>query len=59
MYNVRKDLTVLGLIAFFIFLIVVIALTGSSTAFWYGQIVLQLVMAGIVLSIAFRGEVDE
>ncbi len=55
MENVKRDLTVLLVIAVFLAIIVGIALTGNTTAFWYGQIVLQLAMAAAALWIAFGG----
>jgi uncharacterized membrane protein len=55
-FSPKKDLMILGIIAFFLFLIVLVALFASPTAFWYGQIILQLAMAGTVLWIAFGGE---
>ncbi len=55
MKTLKRDLTVLAVIALFLLIIVVMALTTSPTVFWYGQIVLQLLMAGIALYIAFGG----
>ena len=57
MEDVRRDLTVLAVIAVFLIFIVITALVGSPTSFWYTQIVAQLVMAAVALWIAFgRGE---
>ncbi len=57
MENVVRDLTVLLVIAIFLAIIVGVALTGNPAAFWYSQIILQLLMAAIGLWIAFgRGE---
>ncbi|MEB3760836.1 MAG: hypothetical protein GSR81_08365 [Desulfurococcales archaeon] len=55
METLKRDLTVLLVIAVFIAIIVLIAFAGS-TAFWYGQIILQLIMAAIALKIAFQEE---
>jgi hypothetical protein len=54
-YSPRRDLAVIGVIVLFLFLIVLVGLYTSSSTFWYGQIVLQLIMAGIALWIAFGG----
>ena len=57
MEDVRRDLTVLTVIALFLIIIVITALVGSPTSFWYTQIVAQLLMAAVALWIAFgRGE---
>ncbi len=57
MEDVRKDLTVLLIIALFLVIIVEAALYGTPTSFWYTQIAAQLVMAAIALWIAFgKGE---
>ena len=56
MFSPKRDLTVLLVIAIFLAIIVVISLYTSPTVFWYSQIVLQLIMAGIALAIAFGGE---
>jgi hypothetical protein len=53
--TVKRDLGILGLIALFLAIIVGIAWTGNTTAFWYGQIILQLLMASIALIVAFGG----
>ena len=57
MEDVRRDLTVLLIIALFLVIIVEAALYGTPTSFWYTQIAAQLVMAAIALWIAFgKGE---
>ncbi len=55
METLKRDLTVLSVIAIFIILVILVSFAGS-TAFWYGQIILQLVMAAIALKIAFSEE---
>jgi hypothetical protein len=54
-YSPKRDLAVIGVIIIFLAIIIIVGLYTSSTVFWYSQIVLQLIMAGIALWIAFGG----